>query len=256
MTGQGVKVSDITVRFGGVTALANVSLTVLPGEIAGVIGPNGSGKSTLFNAISGLVRPVSGTIAIDGVTANAATPGSLVRGGLTRTFQTPRVDPTLTVEAAVLCGFQTKSKQTILDAMLHTPRQRREEAAMRTSCGHILARLGLTDVADVPLGELPMGQVRLVDVARAMAAEPRYLLLDEPAAGLSLIEQRRLASTVRLLAAGGMGILLVEHNFGLVGELCQQITVLERGSILVHGDMASVRTHPEFRRTYLGGQAA
>lgn len=253
---RGIAVSSLTVRFGGITALGDVSLAVQPGDIVGVIGPNGSGKSTLFNAVSGLVRPTSGTIRIDGADAIAVPPEKLVRQGLARTFQTPRVDPALPVEAAILCGFQTKAQQSLLGAMLHLPRQRREEARMRASCRAIMERLGLLDVADVPLGELPMGQVRLVDVARAMASEPRYLLLDEPAAGLSLPEQRRLAAAIRRLAAEGVGILLVEHNFGLVGELCRHVTVLDRGKILLEGPVAMVRSDPAFLRSYLGSHAA
>ncbi|MBM6594865.1 ABC transporter ATP-binding protein [Microvirga pudoricolor] len=253
---RGIVVSSVTVRFGGVTALSDVSLNVQPRDIVGVIGPNGSGKSTLFNAVSGLVRPASGEIRIDGQDAVGVPPETLVRQGLARTFQTPRVDPVLPVEAAILCGFQTKARQSLLGAMLHLPGQRREEAQMRASCRAIMERLGLIEVADVPLGELPMGQVRLVDVARAMASEPRYLLLDEPAAGLSLLEQRRLAAAIRLLAADGVGVLLVEHNFGLVGELCRHVTVLDRGKVLLEGDVATVRSNPVFLQTYLGSHAA
>ncbi|GEO16703.1 ABC transporter ATP-binding protein [Microvirga aerophila] len=253
---SGITVSSLTVRFGGVTALSEVSLKVSPGEIVGVIGPNGSGKSTLFNAVSGIVQPSSGAILIDGADVVGVAPDRLVRQGLARTFQTPRIDPALPVKTAVLCGFHTMMRQSILEAMLHLPRQTREETQMKASCDALLERLGLTAVREVPLGELPMGQVRLVDVARAMASKPRYLLLDEPAAGLSLPEQRRLAAAIRLLAADGVGVLLVEHNFGLVGELCRHVTVLERGKVLVEGDIATVRGDPEFLRSYLGSHAA
>jgi branched-chain amino acid transport system ATP-binding protein len=253
---KGIAISSLTVRFGGVTALSDVSLAVYPGEIVGIIGPNGSGKSTLFNAISGIVRPSSGTVTIDGSNALAIAPEKLVRQGLARTFQTPRIDPELSVRDAILCGFQTIARQSIIDAMLHLPRQRREEARMLEACDSIMEKLGLRDVSDVPLGELPMGQVRLVDVGRSMACKPHYLLLDEPAAGLSLLEQRRLASAIRLLAAEGVGVLLVEHNFGLVGELCRNVTVLDRGRVLLEGDVGSVRVNPQFLRTYLGSHAA
>lgn len=253
---KGITVSEITVRFGGVTALNKVSLDLAPGEIVGVIGANGSGKSTLFNTVSGLVRPVSGSIRIDGVDVVGSMPERLVRQGLARTFQTPRVDPRLTVRSAILCGFYTKAQQSLLGAMLRLPGQRREERAMNEACLGIMEKLGLVEVSDVPLGELPMGQVRLVDVARAIASEPRYLLLDEPAAGLSLHEQRRLATAIRLLASDGVGVLLVEHNFALVGELCQRVTVLERGNTLLKGSVAAIRNDPEFLRSYLGSHAA
>ena len=253
---KGIVVSAINVQFGGVVALNNLSIKVLPGQILGVIGPNGSGKSTLFNAISGLVQLSTGSIRINDMDVQGASARALIQGGLTRTFQTPRVDPELTTEEAILCGFLTKSEQSLVDALLRLPRCRREEDEFKASAQRIMQQLGLLDVAGIPLGELPMGQVRLVDIGRAMAAHPRYLLLDEPAAGLSLIEQRRMGDVVRSLAASNVGILLVEHNFDLIGDLCDHVVVLDRGKLLIEGDIATLRDDPEFVRCYLGSRAA
>lgn len=250
----GIRVASVEVRFGGVTALSNVSLDVQRGQIRGVIGPNGSGKSTLFNAISGFVRLTNGSITIDGTNAQQLTPAALVRMGVARTFQTPRIDPSLTVEQAILCGFFAHARQSLVNSLFRLRHCRREEREFRQRVQQIVARLGIASFCGTPLGDLPMGLVRLVDVGRALAVEPRYLLLDEPAAGLSLVEQQRLASAIRLVAADDVGILLVEHNFDLICELCEQVTVLDRGSVLTDGALASIRNEERFVRSYLGGR--
>lgn len=247
-----IEVSRVEVRFGGVIALQDVSVRLEPGTVLAVIGPNGSGKSTLFNSITGLVRLHGGAVRLDGSDLEGLPPHRRIRLGIGRTFQTPRFDPATTVIEAVLCGFYPVARSGLVSVLLGLPASSREERDLHAKCRGILDDLGLADVADVPLSELPMGHVRLVEVARAIANLPKYLLLDEPAAGLTLAEQARLGSEIRRLAAAGVGVLLVEHNFGLVRSVADDVLVLDRGRELCRGTTASVEQRPEFVEVYLG----
>lgn len=247
-----IEVDNITVRFGGITALFGVSLTLEQGQIVTVIGPNGSGKSTLFNCITGLVNISGGSVRIGG-TDMVHTPAYLrIARGLARTFQTPRFDPRVTVEDAVLCGFYPVSRSGIFSSLLRNSTSAAEEGAFLDDCNHILEDFRLTKVRDTTLGDLPMGLVRLVEVARAIANQPRYLLLDEPAAGLTKSEQTMLGAEIRRLAHSGVGILLVEHNFALVRELSEHTVVLDRGEVLLEGNPADFMHDPNFVDAYLG----
>jgi ABC-type branched-subunit amino acid transport system ATPase component len=247
-----VEIRNLSVRFGGVSALQDVSLSHNPGEILGVIGPNGSGKSTLFNAITGFVDVAEGEITVDGRNLASLATHKRIAEGVSRTFQTPRIDPDVTVEDAVLCGFHPRAETGLLRGMLYLPSVRKSELELRQRCNQLLAALNLSAVARQPLSELPMGFVRMVDIARAMAADPKYLLLDEPAAGLSRSEQKTLVDQVRRLADRGVGVLLVEHNFRLVKSLATRVVVLDRGSVLLRGTPEEVSRQPEFVRAYLG----
>jgi ABC-type branched-subunit amino acid transport system ATPase component len=247
-----IEVQGVEVRFGGVVALNDVSLTLPPGKIVAVIGPNGSGKSTLFNTVTGLVKLASGTVVVDGTDLEGLPPFRRIRLGVGRTFQTPRFDPAITVEEAVLCGFYPVRSASLAAILLGLRSAGREETRLRAKCHAILADLGLDQYSDKPLSELPMGHVRLVEVARAIANQPRYLLLDEPAAGLTAAEQGRLATEIKRLAASGVGILLVEHNFGMIRNLADHVVVLNRGRELCRGEVGSVERMPVFIETYLG----
>ncbi len=250
-----IEIRGVTVRFGGITALSDASLTLEPGRIISVIGPNGSGKSTMFNAITGMVKPVAGTVIVDGAVADGLSPSQRISLGLARTFQTPRFDPQITVEEAVLCGFYPVRKSGVLGSMLRLPKCSAEERHFLGRCHEILDDLKLLPLKDMQMGGLPMGRVRLVEVARAVANEPRYILLDEPAAGLSLDEQRMLAGEIRRLAARGVGVLLVEHNFKLVRDLAEYLMVLKQGACLIEGDPEHVASDPSFIEAYLGRAA-
>jgi branched-chain amino acid transport system ATP-binding protein len=247
-----IRVESVTVRFGGVVAVNKVSLELEPGRIVAVVGPNGSGKSTLFNSISGLVSLAEGSVTIDGHEARDLTPSRRVELGLARTFQTPRFDPRESVELAVLCGFYPRAKAGLLSTMLRLPAAQRQEDELLLGCHRILRDLNLFELRRTPLGELSMGQVRLVEVARAIANKPKYLLLDEPAAGLSRLEQQILADEVRRLARAGLGILLVEHNFGLVRELSEHVVVLDRGRMMLQGLPREIEKDQHFASLYLG----
>ncbi|WP_454719939.1 MULTISPECIES: ABC transporter ATP-binding protein [Cupriavidus] len=251
-----IEVKDVAVRFGGVDALKGVSLAVAPGRIVTVIGPNGSGKSTLFNSITGMVALARGSVSMDGEDLARMPACRRIARGLARTFQTPRFDPEVSVAEAVLCGFYPVARPRFAPALLRTPALRRQERRFHDECARILGDFGLADCRDKALGTLPMGLVRLVEVARAVANAPRYLLLDEPAAGLTRQEQAVLGAALRRLAASGIGVLLVEHNFGMVRDLSDHTVVLDRGALLMAGRPDELLRDPGFVRAYLGTAAA
>ncbi|WGX96086.1 ABC transporter ATP-binding protein [Nocardioides sp. L-11A] len=244
--------TDLAISFGGVSALAGVGLTLEPGTVHGVIGPNGSGKSTMFNCLTGLIRPDRGTVVLDERDISGVATHRRIHLGLARTFQTPRFDPATTVWQAVACGFYPTSGRGLLPSLLWAPWVSRAERATAERTDALLADFRLDDARDATIGELPLGRVRLVEVARAMAMAPRYLLLDEPAAGLAVDEQELLASELTRLAGAGVGVLLVEHNFDLVVRMCHRILVLERGRVLTEGTAAEVAVDPAVQRVYLG----
>lgn len=247
---------NIKVRYGGVFALDGVSVSVEPGRIITIVGPNGSGKSTLFNAITGLAPLAEGHVAIGDESLLGLPLHQRVRRGISRTFQTPRYDADMTLMETVLCGFFPQRRTRLLAAVCGAPSARREAREARARCEHLLETFGLAHLAHQMMGELPIAQIRLVDVARAIAPQPKYLLLDEPAAGLSVAEQERLADEVRSLARAGIGVLLVEHNFDLVCRVADHLIVLERGRMLVQGTPDEVSRDPGFRAAYLGSMHA
>jgi ABC-type branched-subunit amino acid transport system ATPase component len=248
----GLVATQMEVAFGGVRALNGVNISVPAGAIVGLIGRNGSGKSTLFNCVSGFVRPDAGRAFIDGVEITGLPPHRIVAKGMARTFQTPRIDPHATVLAAVLCGLYSVVRTSLFGALLGTPGAAREERELRSRAEAELERLGLAHLADVEIGTLSLGLVRLVDVARCLASGAGYILLDEPAAGLTQAEKDRLAQEIRSVAAGGVGVLIVEHNIELVRGLCQSISVLETGRVLCSGPPDQVLRNEEVVRSYLG----
>lgn len=248
-------VKGVGVRFGGVVALDDASISLPRGRLLAVIGPNGSGKSTLFNAITGMVALAAGSIQLAGEDIGGLSAQARVARGLARTFQTPRFDPFETVENAVMCGFYPTAKAGLASVLLRLPNAVREERAMRDRCRTILSDLGLLAYRGLTMGELPMGHVRLVEVARAIANEPHFLLVDEPAAGLTRAEQAVLVQELRRLADRGVGVLLVEHNFGMVRQLAEEVLVLDRGKTLMRGAPQSVEKDPRFVAAYLGSGA-
>lgn len=251
MNGE-LSASSIHMRFGGVVALHETSLVVRPGRVHGLIGRNGSGKSTLFNCITGFLRPTSGEVRVDGRVVTGWAPHKLVRAGVVRTFQTPRVDLRATVRDAVLSGFYTAVESGFVVAMLGLPRARAEERRLHERAAVLMEQLGLLPLASQEIGKLSMGQVRLVEVARGLAAQARYVLLDEPAAGLTRREQGLLAEQIRAVASRGIGVLLVEHNFALIRSLCDEVTVLETGRVLATGSPAEVAADRKVIDSYLG----
>jgi ABC-type branched-subunit amino acid transport system ATPase component len=255
MSVTSLRASDISISFGGVQALDQASVEVTPGRVSGLIGRNGSGKSTLFNCITGFLRPAAGRVVIDGRDVAGEAPQRIVRAGVARTFQTPRIDFKTTVRQAVLCGLFPTVKQSLTSALFGLPAARREECVLQRRAEAVMRELDMQLLADTEIGKLSMGRVRLVEVARAIAANATYLLLDEPAAGLSRAEQEVLAREIRKLAARGIGVLLVEHNFGLIRMLCDRVTVLDSGRVLFEGAPAEVERDPQVLQVYLGAAA-
>ncbi|UYO45716.1 ATP-binding cassette domain-containing protein [Rhodopseudomonas palustris] len=251
-----IEVSSVSVQFGGVAALKDVSVRLDPGRIVTVIGPNGSGKSTLFNSITGMVNVAGGTVYVDGRDVTDEPTHRRIGAGLGRTFQTPRFDPRVTVEEAVLCGFYPHARASLAAALLRLSNVTHEEREFRKRVAQILADFQLDGLKHALVGELPMGQVRLVEVARAIANEPKYILLDEPAAGLARVEQDLLSEEVRRLARAGIGVLLVEHNFHMVRALSDHTIVLDRGAMLIEGRPGELMRDPAFVAAYLGGTVA
>lgn len=247
-----METKDVGATFGGVVALAHADVTLERGQILSVIGPNGSGKSTLFNCITGFVPLSSGSVLVDGVDITKQPAHQRIRRGVARTFQTPRIDATSTVLTTVLCGFLPTVRSGLLASIAGIPPARRDETRARQEAMHLLDSFGLAHLAGVPMGELPLGQVRLVDVARAMAMQPKYLLLDEPAAGLAHHEQQMLTGEIRRIAGTDVGVLLVEHNFQLVRSLADEVVVLRKGEILVSGPPEVVASDARVVDAYLG----
>ena len=251
MSSVGLYARAVCKEFGGVRALAYASVSVQPGYITGLIGRNGSGKSTLFNCITGFLRPDEGQIIVDGRDITGMLPQQVVGSGVARTFQTPRVDPRVRVREAVACGF-FGSRAGFLSSLFGTLTARREEQRIWASTEQLMHRLNLLSWQDHEVGQLSMGLVRLVEVARAMAAGARYLLLDEPAAGLTPQEQSVLGEQIRAVADSGVGVLLVEHHFAFIRELCTVVTVLDFGRVLREGTPSEIAKDPQVVATYLG----
>ena len=249
-----LEVAGVSVRFGGVTALDDVSLAVGPAEVVGVIGPNGAGKTTLFDVISGVRRPSAGTVTVRGedVTGRSAT--WRARHGLRRTFQRHQVFSALTVRENLLVALEGGPlRGGVVVDVLGLAGRRRHAAEHERRVDGLLAGVGLEPVAEVPAGSLPIGVARMVELARALAAEPRLLLLDEPTSGLGETETEAFSAAFRdHLARHECGVVLVEHDVGFVMDHCDRVVVLDLGRVIAAGTPAEVRADPEVQRAYLG----
>jgi branched-chain amino acid transport system ATP-binding protein len=236
-------VRGVSVRFGGLSALDAVDLEVAAGEIHGLIGPNGAGKTTLFNVITGLQRPTRGSVHLRDHEVTRAKPHVRSRLGLGRTFQRLELFGTLTARENVQMAAEVQRGK------LSSGRTPAEEAEYQ------LARVGILDIADEPTDSLPTGLARLVEMARALATSPQVLLLDEPSSGLDAEETAELGAVLVQLAAQGMGVLLVEHDMGLVMGICGRVDVLDNGQVIARGDPVTVRADPLVQEAYLGAEA-
>jgi branched-chain amino acid transport system ATP-binding protein len=245
-------VEDISVSFGGVSALSGVSLQVRRGEIFAIIGPNGAGKTTLFNAVSGLCRLQRGRINLDGRDLSGSPPHRLAQLGLSRTFQNLQIFFRMTAAENVMVGRHMHEDRDVLAHMLALPSVRRQNRRTRKSADEVLGLVGLGAWADKPAGSLPYGALKRLEIARAIAAEPRLLLLDEPAAGCNPVETEEIDNVLRTLSRRGITIVLVEHDMRLVMKISDRIHVLDHGTTLADGDAAAVRSNPAVIAAYLG----
>ncbi|MGW0570797.1 branched-chain amino acid ABC transporter ATP-binding protein/permease [Streptomyces tauricus] len=247
-----LSVEGVTKQFRGLRALDEVTLAVHQGEIRGVVGPNGSGKTTLFNVISGFYRATAGTVHFAGSDTTAARPYTLSLAGLARTFQNLRLFGQLTVRENILVALDRTRAHTIWQYALWQPGVLARERRLRAQADEVLQRYGLTDFAEADPASLPYGIQRRIEIARAMAARPRLLLLDEPAAGLNGGEVQQLIRIVRSIRDSGTTVILIEHNMGLVMSLCEKVTVLSSGKVLAEGTPQEVVSAPEVIEAYLG----
>jgi len=248
-------VHDLAVRFGGVTALESVSFEVEPGSITSVIGPNGAGKTTAFNAITGYLRPTQGRITYDGVSLTGLRPASIARRGIVRTFQKTSVFPALSVEDNVLTGLHLRGTAGFFGVLAGRRRLVAEEHALAAEAAAILEFVGLTQRQREPASALPYGEQRLVELAVALAARPRLLLLDEPGAGMTGAEKIVVGGLIRRVREQGVTVLLVEHDMRMVMGISDTVIVLNGGRVIAAGAPAAIQVHPEVIRAYLGGSA-
>jgi branched-chain amino acid transport system permease protein len=250
--GLQLEVASVSLRFGGIAALDDVSLTARPGEVTALIGPNGSGKTSLLNAVSGFYHVSDGAISIGGRPIHSRPAHRVARLGVARTFQTPSMPPALTTTEVVASGRFARVKPAIMPASLRLPRYWRARRDDAREAAAILGALGLDQFADREAASLPLGTRRLVEVGRALAGDAQVLLLDEVAAGLDQGELDQLAGVLRLIRDAGVTVVLVEHNFDLVLRLADVIYVLAQGRLIATGPPAEIRSNIEVERIYLG----
>jgi branched-chain amino acid transport system permease protein len=243
----------VALSFGGVHAIEDLDLEIRPGQVHGLIGPNGSGKTTTLNVISGYYAQQRGTVRLNGMPLPMFNRPQRARMRVARTFQTPRIVGSASVLDNVMIGGTIDGKGTFVESLLSLPRHRRDEVMLRDAAMLALATVGLERLAAVRADRLQHSELRFTEIARALMLRPAFLLLDEPAAGLSAEEIRRLGALLLAIAQGGTGVLLVEHHADLIFDICHHVTVLNLGRMLAGGTPAEIRSHREVVHAYLGG---
>lgn len=251
-----LRVNGVSMRFGGLLALAEVSFAAPRGGVMGLIGPNGAGKTTMFNCIAGLYKPTGGEILFcDGgreVSVGGFRPERMTALGVSRTFQNIRLFSSLSVLDNVRIGRHCRTAAGFFGAVLRTRAQRAEEAAITEDSLARLSFVGLEAAADQPASSLCYGDQRRLEIARAMAAEPKLLLLDEPAAGMNPQETRSLMDLIQAIVDSGVTVVLIEHDMKLVMNICQSLTVLDHGELIAQGTPREIRDNPRVIEAYLG----
>ena len=245
-------VAGLTLRFGGVTALSDISLSVKQGALQAIIGPNGAGKTSLFNCLTRYYKASAGSITYLGTKLDRQSPAEVAALGIRRTFQNIRVFPRMTVFENVLAGAHLREVANLAAILFATPRTRRVERELRAAADHWIDFVGLSDARLRPAGELAYGMRKRMEIARAMIAEPRLLLLDEPAAGVSSVERTALADLIGRVHASGVGVIMIEHDVELVMNLATDVCVLDGGRLIASGRPEAVRNDPEVIRAYMG----
>jgi ABC-type branched-subunit amino acid transport system ATPase component len=239
-------------RFGGIVAVDDVSFDVAPGEAFGIVGPNGAGKTTLLNCISGVLRIATGSVALDGSRIDKLPSHRLAVLGLARTFQLAEHFKSFTAAEFVMLGRLHKQVRSVLASSLMLPSVRRTELAERAIAVRQLERFGLGDLADARLADLPYGVQKRIDIARAMAADPRILLMDEPTSGVSPGERMGIVEALAMASESGVTRIIVDHDIGFVQKTCSRLLVMHNGRTLAMGHPAAILALPEVREAYLG----
>jgi len=250
-----VEIDNLSVTFGGLTALDAVNFKIKRGEILGLIGPNGAGKTTCFNAMSGVYKPSGGDVRLEGVSLLRKKQHTITRMGLARTFQNIRLWGEMTALENVAVGLDTRHHTSLFGAMLGLPRHRREEKSSIERGMALLEFVGIADAAMTKASALPYGHQRRLEIARALATDPKLLCLDEPAAGFNPAEKENLMELIRTIRDDGYTVLLIEHDMKLVMGVTDRIVVLEFGKLLAEGPPKEIRQNPAVISAYLGEEA-
>jgi branched-chain amino acid transport system ATP-binding protein len=246
-----LEASGVTMRFGGLLAVNDVNLTVREGEIVGLIGPNGAGKTTFFNCLTGLYKPTSGQVRFEGKPLPPK-PRAVVRAGMARTFQNIRLFANMTALENVMVGRYCRTSAGALTSVLHGPKYRREEAATRARAQELLEFVGLGKSTEHLARNMPYGDQRRLEIARALATEPKLILLDEPTAGMNPQETRQAMELIFKIRDSGLSVVVIEHDMRFIFNLCDRVLCLVRGETLVEGTPGEVQSDPRVIEAYIG----